>query len=129
MPAVLKSVHASRVKERACQTFYMLVCVCVSKTHESSRRQLVPFFRQSPFRTFRQTFQCGFVVDTFVKMFEMEIVEKKGLVADGCMSLMMIALGCLSRTQPQSNRMKNSMPAVLKSVHASRVKERACQPC
>jgi hypothetical protein len=42
------------------------------------RRQLVPFFRQSPFRTFRQTFQGGFVVDNFVKMFEMEIVEKKG---------------------------------------------------
>jgi hypothetical protein len=80
MPAVLKSVHASRVKERACQTFYMLVCVfdCVCQKH---------------------------------------------------MSLMMIALGCLSRTQLQSNRMKNSMPAVLKSVHASRVKERACQPC
>jgi len=42
-----------------------------------------PFFRQSPFRTFRQTFQGGFVVDTFVEMFEMEIVEKRGLVADG----------------------------------------------
>ncbi len=29
-------------------------------------------------RTFRQTFQGGFVVDTFVEMFKMEIVEKKG---------------------------------------------------
>ncbi len=44
----------------------------------TSRRQLVPFFRQSPFRTFRQTCQPGFVVNTFVEMFEMEIVEKKG---------------------------------------------------
>ncbi len=34
--------------------------------------------RPSPFRTFRQTFQGGFVVDTFVEMFEMEMVEKKG---------------------------------------------------
>jgi len=25
--AVLRSVHASRVKERACQTCYMLVCI------------------------------------------------------------------------------------------------------
>jgi hypothetical protein len=37
-----------------------------------------PFFRQSPFRTFRQIFQGGFVVDTFVEMFEIEIVTKKG---------------------------------------------------
>jgi hypothetical protein len=28
------------------------------------------------FEHFRQTFQGGFVVDTFVEMFEMEIVEK-----------------------------------------------------
>ena len=55
----------------------------------SSRRQLVPFFRQSPFRTFRQTFQCGFVVDTFVEMFEMEIVEKKGT---SCRRLMLSSL-------------------------------------
>jgi len=26
----------------------------------------------------------NFLVDTFVEMFEMEIVEKRGLVADGC---------------------------------------------
>jgi hypothetical protein len=31
------------------------------------------------------TFQGGLVVDTFVEMFEMEIVEKRGLVADGCL--------------------------------------------
>jgi len=49
-----------------------------------SRRQLVPFFGQSPFRTFRQTFQGGYVVDTFVEMFEMEIVQKKGT---GCRRL------------------------------------------
>ena len=28
-----KSVHANRVKERACQTFYMLVCVTVCVQH------------------------------------------------------------------------------------------------
>ena len=32
-----------------------------------------PFFRQSPFRPFRQLFQPGFEVDTFDEMFEMEI--------------------------------------------------------
>jgi len=42
----------------------------------------LPFFRQSPFRAFRQTLQGGFVVDTFVEMFEMEIVEKRGVLGD-----------------------------------------------
>jgi hypothetical protein len=32
---------------------------------------------------FRQTFQGGFAVDTFVEMCEMEIARKRGLVADG----------------------------------------------
>jgi hypothetical protein len=56
MPAVLKSVHASRVKERACQTFFngdvyvehtlvtswslhasrALMVMCMSKMHESN---------------------------------------------------------------------------------------------
>jgi hypothetical protein len=56
----------------------------LSKSQESSRRQLVPFFRQSPFRTFRQKCQPQIHLEVFVEMFEMEIVEKRGLVADGC---------------------------------------------
>jgi hypothetical protein len=47
-----------------------------------SRRQRVPFFRQSPplGRAFRQTCQGGFVVDTSVEMLAPmgEIVEQKG---------------------------------------------------
>ncbi len=39
--------------------------------------KLVPFFRQSSFRTFRQ--KCQPQINL-----EMEIVEKRGLVADGC---------------------------------------------
>ena len=35
---------------------------------------LVPLFRQSPFRRFRQIFQPASVVDTFDEIFEMEIV-------------------------------------------------------
>ncbi len=49
----------------------------------TSRRQLVRFFGQSAFRIFRQVFQRRFVVNTFVERFEMEIVQKSGLVADG----------------------------------------------
>ncbi len=59
-----------------------------------SRRQLVPIsnkstniFGQSPFRTNRPIFQPVFVVVTFVDLFEMEIVQKRGLVADDCDSL------------------------------------------
>jgi hypothetical protein len=39
------------------------------------------FFRQSPFRTFRQKCQPQIHIEVFVEMFEMEIVEKRGLVA------------------------------------------------
>jgi len=39
---------------------------------ETSRR---PFIGQSPFQTNRQIFQPGFVVVTFVDLFEMEIVQ------------------------------------------------------
>ena len=42
-----------------------------------------PLFRQSPFRTFRQKCQPQIHIEMFVEMFEMEIVEKRGLVADG----------------------------------------------
>ncbi len=38
-----------------------------------------PFFRQSPFRTFRQKCQAQTQVEIFEEMFEMEIVEKKGM--------------------------------------------------
>jgi len=38
-----------------------------------------PFCRQSPFRTFRQIFQHVFMVHVFVEMFEMEIVDKRGM--------------------------------------------------
>ena len=54
------------------------VCTMFTRCVHASRRQLVPFFGQSPFRTFRQIFQRRFVVNTFVEMFEMEIVQKKG---------------------------------------------------
>jgi len=37
-------------------------------------------FGQSPFRTYRQIFKPGFVVVIFVDWFEMEIVQKGGLV-------------------------------------------------
>ena len=37
-----------------------------------------PFLNESPFRTFRQTFKPGIVVDTFDEMFEMEIRSEKG---------------------------------------------------
>ncbi len=45
-----------------------------------SRRRLVPFFRQSPFRTFRQKLQPQIHLEMFVEMLAPmgEIVEKKG---------------------------------------------------
>jgi len=44
----------------------------------SSRRQLVPFFGQSPFWTNSQKCQPSIQVDTFGYLSKMEIVQKKG---------------------------------------------------
>jgi len=66
------------------RTVHPTAHVHASRPH-SSRRQLVPFFGQSPFWTNRQKCQPPIQVDTFGDLSKMEIVQKKGgLVADGC---------------------------------------------
>ncbi len=60
-------------EEQKMQSGFSIACSMVRSPNRvlTSRRQLVPFFRQR------------IQVDTCVEMFEMEIVEKRGLVADG----------------------------------------------
>jgi hypothetical protein len=49
----------------------------------TSRRQLVPFFRQSPFRTFRQKCQPQIHLKCLSKCSKGRLSKKRGLVADG----------------------------------------------
>jgi hypothetical protein len=74
-----------RIKPDIATHRHVISCVCfvdpscnyVTKEQnmeQNSRMPLIPFFRQSPFRTFRQIIQPGFDVDAFDEMFEMEIV-------------------------------------------------------
>jgi hypothetical protein len=56
----------------------------LSLSRLTSRRQLVPFFSTISILNISTKVSPGFVVNIFVEMFKMEIVEKRGLVADGC---------------------------------------------
>jgi len=61
------------------------------------------FFDNLHFEHFDKSVNHKIHLEMFVEMFEMEIVEKRGLVADCCDSMMM----CLYNSQPKSLPLPN----------------------
>ncbi len=136
-----KSVHAGRVKERAyrpCEracmqlmpaesnsTCHMIACRCVSRTHIvmlslwvcHSLRQLVPFFSTISILNISTKVSPGFVVNIFVEMFKMEIVEKKGT---SCRRLV---------CHGEDRACRPCERACMPDRPPGRVKERAFRPC
>jgi hypothetical protein len=144
MPAVSKSVHASRVKERACRTQLQnhkmkIACLRVCPTHQmwiacrcTSRVHTVILSRWAHRVKERACQPCQRACMSNSTS-ESQDEDSMLMCLSNSPDVDSMSM-CQSSSHGDSVTMgppcqRACMPAVSKSVHASRVKERACHPC